>query len=503
MNRTIGSGLVAGMACLVLTGGLLAGPGGGVSGASSHVDAISTILDPQMDACNLYAFTSPERPDTVTLAATYIPFQIPGIPYPWSTDEARYEIHVDTTGDGKQELSYRFTFHNDDGGQAPKLPPSQGYATHPGLGAFSGPGGYPDSDSEARKGSGDRVKAAAARSKRVFVNQHYTLEEVRPGQPPKTLVKSGTNVAGTVETLGSAFGYENAMKKAIVSLPNGTKISVGQAKDPFYFDARIFGLSRTGIPFIPPVDIFAPFNVSYFAIQIPKKELALKGDPNRNPVIGVWTTSARKNLNLLGGPETYQQNSRYGNIFVDTVARNLGDRFNRDTAPDQDHTDKYLLSQVRDPVFAQYMQPGTLTLAPPRPRRDLEEIFMTGITKATNGPMGNIAPIKEDLNSQLMNQDADPSKVVLAEELRLNMSTPVSAKPGQYGYIDGDRQGWPNGQRLIDDNETIQVRMVMGQTKFNSYKTFSLLSLTTATISSSPKPPSSTFPYFRPPDVRF
>ncbi|MDQ6649418.1 MAG: DUF4331 domain-containing protein, partial [Actinomycetota bacterium] len=70
--------------------------GPGVGNASSHREAPITAGDPQVDNTDVYAFTSPDKPDTVTLIANFIPFQLPaGGPnfYPFSND-VRYNIKV-------------------------------------------------------------------------------------------------------------------------------------------------------------------------------------------------------------------------------------------------------------------------------------------------------------------------------------------------------------------------------------------------------------------------
>ncbi len=45
--------------------------------ASSHREAPLTSGDPKVDATDLYAFVSPDKKDTVTLIANYIPFEEP------------------------------------------------------------------------------------------------------------------------------------------------------------------------------------------------------------------------------------------------------------------------------------------------------------------------------------------------------------------------------------------------------------------------------------------
>ena len=81
---------------------------------SSHREAPEISRDPVADSTDLYAFVSPDQPDTVTLIANYIPLQEPaGGPNFYSfgeTDAVRYEIHVDNDGDGLPDVTYRFDF---------------------------------------------------------------------------------------------------------------------------------------------------------------------------------------------------------------------------------------------------------------------------------------------------------------------------------------------------------------------------------------------------------
>ncbi|MFL6114486.1 MAG: DUF4331 family protein [Catenulispora sp.] len=55
-----------------MASGLVLGPATVPSSASSHADAPLVAADPQVDGTDMYAFTSPERPDTVTLVADYL-----------------------------------------------------------------------------------------------------------------------------------------------------------------------------------------------------------------------------------------------------------------------------------------------------------------------------------------------------------------------------------------------------------------------------------------------
>ena len=45
---------------------------------SSHREAPEISKDPVADSTDVYAFVSPDRPETVTLIANYVPLQEPG-----------------------------------------------------------------------------------------------------------------------------------------------------------------------------------------------------------------------------------------------------------------------------------------------------------------------------------------------------------------------------------------------------------------------------------------
>src|SRR5439155_2311854 len=82
--------------------------------ASSHREAPLAAADPQIDATDLYAFVSPDAPETVTLVSNWIPFESPaGGPnfYPWA-ENTKYDINIDNNGDAKADIVYRWTFTN-------------------------------------------------------------------------------------------------------------------------------------------------------------------------------------------------------------------------------------------------------------------------------------------------------------------------------------------------------------------------------------------------------
>ena len=67
-----------------------------ISFASSHREAPLISDDPLCDNTDVYAFRSPDDPNTVTIIANYIPFELPegGPNYYTFGSDVRYEIHI-------------------------------------------------------------------------------------------------------------------------------------------------------------------------------------------------------------------------------------------------------------------------------------------------------------------------------------------------------------------------------------------------------------------------
>ena len=79
---------------------------------SSHREAPEISKDPVADSTDVYAFVSPDRPDTVTLIANYIPLQKPdgGPNFYEFGDDVVYEIHISNRGKAGADITYQFDF---------------------------------------------------------------------------------------------------------------------------------------------------------------------------------------------------------------------------------------------------------------------------------------------------------------------------------------------------------------------------------------------------------
>src|SRR5512133_4249712 len=102
----------AGMAGLMVLGLAAFGTGPARVSASSHREAPLISQDPLADATDTYAFTSPDKPDTVTIVTNWNPFEEPvgGPNYFKFGDDVLYEINIDNVGDAKAHISYQFRF---------------------------------------------------------------------------------------------------------------------------------------------------------------------------------------------------------------------------------------------------------------------------------------------------------------------------------------------------------------------------------------------------------
>src|SRR5438034_10624237 len=97
---------------LALLAAVLRGSGPGTAAASSHREAPLISQDPSADNTDLYAFRSPDKPDTVTIVSNWIPGEDPGAGPNWYTfsPSARYDLYVDRNGDGKPDVTWQFRF---------------------------------------------------------------------------------------------------------------------------------------------------------------------------------------------------------------------------------------------------------------------------------------------------------------------------------------------------------------------------------------------------------
>lgn len=410
--------------------------------ASSHREAPSISKDPVADNVDVYAFVSPDKPDTVSLIATYIPGEDPagGPNFYEFGDDVLYEIHVDNDGDGKENLTYQFRF---DGRIRDK--DSYLYAKGPLTSPTDPDWNLPQTYNVTRveHGPRDRTQDVAT----------YDAEQSRRG---RTRILA-SNVPVTPNNVGPRTNPDFAALSAaaVANLQGGGKVFAGQVDDPFYVDlGSIFDLGGLRpfnsahllpLPTAAGVDSLSGFNTHAIALQLPITELTRDGKMPSGPtdpkaVIGVYASASRQKIRVLtesgndlnSGP--WVQVSRLGNPLVNEVIIPLGqkDYWNRQDP----HDDAQFLKRYTNPELSRLVNLlyPVLPDAPTTNRDDLVAVLLTGIPG-----LNFTGPTKADL-------------------LRLNMAIPPAASPQRLGALAGDFAGFPNGRRLADDIVDIEVR---------------------------------------------
>jgi hypothetical protein len=386
--------------------------------ASSHREAPLLAMDPTADNTDLYAFVSPDQPETVTLIANFIPFQKPdGGPNFYSFDpNVVYEIHVDNNGDAVEDITYQWRFTTEVRNPATFLYNTGQVTT------------LDDPD--------------------LNVRQFYRLTRVDGPRRTGTVTELSGRLPVPPPNIGprSTPNY-GALGGGTQQLPGNVRVFAGQRDEGFYVDLGIFDLLGVGSGQVE--DSTAGFNVSTLAIQVPTSALVRGGAAPANPadpsaIIGVWSTASRfATRTLTPGGQTHSgtlvQVSRLGNPLVNEAVIDLArkDAFNG-LEPTGDAA---ALDRVLDPEVPKLLKAVFNVDSPAAPRNDLVTIFLTGISG--------------------LNQ---PANVRASEMLRLNVAIPPSSSPSSLGVLGGDLAGFPNGRRVGDDVLDIVLRAAAGAT---------------------------------------
>ena len=411
---------------------------------SSHREAPEISKDPVADSTDVYAFVSPDRPDTVTLISNYIPLEDPagGPNFFEFGDDVLYRIVVDNDGDGQPDVTFEFRFNTVVGNPDTFL-----YNT--------GQIGSIDSPSWNRK-------------------QFYSVTRISKGKKGRLKTEVlGRNLPCPPCNIGprSTPNYAALGNAAINSLPGDIRVFAGQRLDGFYVDlGSIFDLGALR-PFqqlhllnmpgaAEGVDALRSFNVHSIAIQVPIWQLTRDGSAPTDPMspsaaIGVYASASRRkaqvrddhSYNHQSGP--YVQVSRLGNPLFNEVVVPMGDkdRWNRLT-PDKDFKFAKYVAQPELAKLLPVLYPGVFPnlAAYTADRADLLAILLTGI------PAGIIPGFQNFTGT------------TQADLLRLNVAIPPAANRNILGILGGDLAGFPNGRRVQDDITTIELRAIAGAT---------------------------------------
>ena len=399
---------VATLICSALAAGGLTAAGvaalaPGTANASSHREAPLISGTPQYDNTDLYAFVSPDHPDTTTIIANVIPFEEPGggPNFYQFAEDAQYDIRIDNNGDAKEELVFRYTFKTNVKNRKSFL-----YNT-----------GVVDSLYDPD----------------LNVTQTYDLTLIKEKNGK---VEHETKLADDVPVAPSNVGkasmpkYSKLRDQAIYKLSNGAKTFAGQADDPFFADLRVFDLLYGGDFSETGRDTLKGYNVNTIALQVPNDLLV---ESKNQPIVGVWSTIQRENAKGY-----YEQVSRLGSPLVNEVVNPIKDKDKFNASKPKD--DGQFLGNVTNPELPKLIEAIFKVKAPAEPRNDLVDVFLKGV---------------KGLNQ--------PPYVTPSEELRLNTSIKPNMHPKRLGVLDGDNAGFPNGRRLTDDVIDASLQVVEGE----------------------------------------
>jgi len=487
---------------------------------SSHREAPAISKDPAADSTDLYAFVSPDRPETVTIIANYVPLQSPdGGPNffefgaktvvgnaPPVGDDVLYQIHIDNTGTGIPSITYQFEF------TTTILDPNTFlYATGPIT--YSPSTGYSST-----------------------WNRRQTYRITRIDIDPVTGHTTSTPI-GPFWERGGAFAcppcnvgirttpnYASLSAPAVYHLPDGLTVFAGQRADGFFVDlGSIFDLGDlrplSGDQLIPGsnapgINSLAGVNVHSIALQIPISSLTSDGAPltqgssDPHAVIGVYTTAHRQTVRIFNpttgattaaGP--YDQVSRLGSPLVNEVVVPMASKDYWNSQ--QPRNDSQFAAAVEHPELQNLLPvlyPGAFPhlAAYTKPRADLVAIFATGIPGSVIGAPFGVGTYQ--------------GGKVIAEMLRLNMGVPPTSsngtQPGKsnLGLLGNDLAGYPNGRRPTDDVVTIALKAVAGATiplVDPSFTPDAAVAAVTQGVTASPRAYQATFPYLADPHGGF
>jgi len=415
---------------------------------SSHREAPEISKDPVADSSDLYAFVSPDDPDTVTIIANYVPLQLPasGPNFFEFGDDVLYEIHIDSNGDARPDLTYQFRFRTE-----------------------------LRNDKTFLYNTGQIKSLDDANWNR---RQFYSVTKVDAHGKSTVLAQKLPCPPCNVGKI-SIPDYEKLASDAVKKLKTGEKVFAGQRADAFFVDlGSIFDLG-TLRPFQDKhlvgqalfnyagkaVNATDKLNVHSIAIQVPLAAVRRDGKKKmrgRDPgaVIGIWTSASRrqvqvrqgdkKNTDVEVGPQV--QVSRLGNPLFNEVIVPMAQKDKWNSLPPTE--DKRFAEFVEKPELASLLPvlyPGLFdNLAKLNkagtPRADLVAILLTGIP--------------DGLIDNFQNATGDTK----ADMLRLNTAIPPTKEPKAFGLLAGDLAGFPNGRRIEDDVVSISIRAIAGVT---------------------------------------
>ncbi len=324
--------------------------------ASSHREAPLISNDPLADNTDLYAFKSPDDPNSITIIANYIPFESPegGPNYFNFGPNVRYEIHIkNKAGTPGDDITYRFTFSstNED----------------------------PTTFFNIRLGK-QNLKTTYKCEKSTDGGQTFTTIIASGVVPPNNI--GPRSIEG--KTVGlEAPDYNSLVENAIATASSGEKVFCGPVDDPFFVDlAGAFDAGNfrpEGNSTNAPKDGLARFNVHTIALKIPVNLLQKDGknvgqassilDPDY--VIGVWASASRQMIKTLynggdvGYDGQYVQVSRLGMPLTNEAVIPLGMKDKWNSVTPYGGNDLQFAPYFKNPELALYMDDSQFGTAVP------------------------------------------------------------------------------------------------------------------------------------------
>jgi hypothetical protein len=422
---------------VVALGGALLIAASSVSGvfASSHREAPLISGDPSADNTDLYAFVSPNDTSKLTIVANYIPLQQPGGGpnfHPFDSS-VRYRIHIDNTGDGRDDVTYTIRFKN-----------------HPKSGK--------DGVSSFLYNNGPITSVNSAT---WLAPQTFTIERSKAG----TTTSLGTGLRTVPANIGprSTPDYATLAGTGIHALSNGGKAYAGPRDDAFFVDlGSIFDLGGLRplntlhvIPLDtePGVDGVAGYNTASIVLQVPITEVRQSAE---QPVVGVWASADRKATKEITTSGTVKwsgpwvQVSRLGDPLINEVIipRHLKDYWNGQ----HPSKDSQFLKYYETPELAgliNFLYPA-LADVETSGGTDLSLILLKGVPG-----VNRIGSNPEAADMLLVNTAILPGVNGACPGGTANASA-----PNRLAVLAADLCGFPNGRRLVDDVTDIELRAI-------------------------------------------
>ena len=402
---------------------------------SSHREAPNILKDPTADNTDVWAFTAPDAPGKLTVVANWIPLADPaGGPNFYPLDEnARYYVKIDNTGDGYEDVAYRWKFTT-----RFRNPNSFLYAA-PTVDSVNDPDINLVQTYDLYKETYNKNRRLVG-SKRIVSNAPVVPDNVGPKTIPN---------------------YAQVEAGGVVPVKGGGRTIVAPADDAFFVDlGAIFDGVNIDKPGRPNIglgnqgggkDDVAGYNTKSFVLQVPEREVTRDGRSvsdmkSGNAVVGVWSTTERKRSSVFASGRKhgkdhsrYVQVSRLGNPLINEVIVPIGkkDKFNA-TSPADDAKNF-----------------GTFALNP-EPARILNALFGLGIQETDR------TDIVQALLTGVPGLTQIGKNPAAADTLKINLGVPPAAKPNRFGVLAGDLAGFPNGRRLTDDVVDIELRVIAG-----------------------------------------